>query len=67
MDNLARPTRVRYLMIAVTTLVAIMLYVDRVCLSILGEQIKPLLDDSPELQKERFDDLLSAFFWAYAL
>ncbi len=67
MDNPARPTRVRYLMIAVTTLVAIMLYVDRVCLSILSEQIKPLLDDSPALQKLRFDDLTAAFFWAYAL
>ncbi len=58
-----RPTRVRYSMIAATTLVAVMLYLDRVCLSIVGEQIKPDL----QLTDEQFTDLLSAFFWAYAL
>ena len=58
-----RPTRVRYSMIAATTLVAVMLYLDRVCLSIVGEQLKPNL----KLTDEQFTDLLSAFFWAYAL
>ncbi|MGL6076955.1 MAG: MFS transporter [Fimbriiglobus sp.] len=61
------PTRVRYSMIAATTMVAIMLYLDRVCLSILSEQIKPLLGESTEEQKLRFADLTSAFFWTYAL
>ena len=35
-----RPTGVRHVMVAVTTLVAVMLYLDRVCLSIVGEAIK---------------------------
>lgn len=50
-------------MIAVTTLVAVMLYLDRVCLSIVGEQIK--LDQS--LTEAEYNRLLSSFFWAYAL
>jgi ACS family glucarate transporter-like MFS transporter len=54
-------------MIAVTTAVAVMLYLDRVCLSILSEQIKPLLGDTPDEQKSRFADLTAAFFWSYAL
>ncbi len=57
------PTRVRYGMIAATTLVAVMLYLDRVCLSIVGEQIKP----DQGLTDGQYADLLSAFFWAYAL
>lgn len=61
------PTRVRYGMIAATTLVAVMLYLDRVCLSILSEQIKPLLADTPDEQKARFASLTGAFFWTYAL
>ena len=61
------PSRVRYTMIAVTSLVAVMLYVDRVCLSILSEQIKPLLGDTPDERKIRFADLTAAFFWTYAL
>ncbi len=50
-------------MIALTTLVALMLYLDRVCLSIVGSSIKADLgfDDI------QFARLLSAFFWAYAL
>ncbi|MBX9579735.1 MAG: MFS transporter, partial [Gemmataceae bacterium] len=60
------PTRVRYGMIAATTGVAVMLYLDRACLGILDEQIKPLLADTPAAQAERFGDLSSAFFWAYA-
>lgn len=63
----ARPTRVRYGMIALTTAVAVMLYLDRACLGILDQQIKPLLADTPDEQRELFGDLSSAFFWAYAL
>jgi MFS family permease len=54
-------------MIAVTTGVAIMLYLDRVCLSILSERIIPLLGDTPDERERRFADLTSAFFWTYAL
>lgn len=58
-----RPTRVRYGMIAATTAVAVLLYLDRVCLSILSEQLGFDLD----LTDREFADLTSAFFWAYAL
>ncbi len=57
------PTRVRYTMILATTSVAVMLYLDRVCLSIVGEQIKADQNISPE----QYANLLSSFFWAYAL
>ncbi|MEN9673062.1 MAG: hypothetical protein RL553_1327, partial [Planctomycetota bacterium] len=50
-------------MILCTTMVAIMLYLDRVCLSILGTSIKKDLD----FNEVQFANLLSAFFWAYAL
>ena len=62
-----RPTRVRYGMVAATTLVAVMLYLDRACLGILDQQIKPLLADHPDDQRRLFGDLSSAFFWSYAL
>ena len=58
-----RPTQVRYSMIALTTLVAIMLYLDRVCLGILNAEIRPAL----ELTSKEYGRLLSAFFWAYAI
>jgi MFS family permease len=47
-DPSARPTQVRYTMIAATTLVAIMLYLDRACLSILDRQIYPVLAQLPD-------------------
>jgi MFS family permease len=50
-------------MIALTTLVAVMLYLDRVCLSIVGEKIK----EDQQITAEQYEHLLSAFFWAYAL
>jgi MFS family permease len=50
-------------MVVVTTLVAVMLYLDRVCLSIVGEQIKSDQNISPD----QYAWLLSSFFWAYAL
>lgn len=58
-----RPTGVRHVMVAVTTLVAVMLYLDRVCLSIVGEAIKK----DQEISPDQYAWLLSAFFWAYAL
>lgn len=58
-----KPTGVRHVMVAVTTLVAVMLYLDRVCLSIVGEAIKK----DQEISPDQYAWLLSAFFWAYAL
>ena len=58
-----RPTSIRYGMIAITTFVALMLYLDRVCLSIVGSSIRKDL----QFSEEQFAWLLSAFFWAYAL
>ena len=57
------PSAVRYRMIALTTLVAVMLYLDRVCLSIVGEQLRPNLG----IDETEFAWLMSSFFWAYAL
>ena len=57
------PTRVRYGMVLATTFVAVMLYLDRVCLSIVGEQIR----GDQKLTDDQYSVLLSAFFWAYAL
>jgi sugar phosphate permease len=61
--TVALPTHVRYTMIALTTLVAVMLYLDRVCLSIVGEQVRTDL----QLSDEQLDHLFSAFFWSYAV
>lgn len=58
-----KPTGVRHVMVVATTLVAVMLYLDRVCLSIVGEAIKK----DQEISPEQYAMLLSAFFWAYAL
>lgn len=58
-----RPTSIRHGMIVITTFVALMLYLDRVCLSIVGTEIQ---EDLGFTEKE-YANLLSAFFWAYAL
>ncbi len=50
-------------MIVITTFVALMLYLDRVCLGIMGSSIKADLNFS-EIE---FTSLLTSFFWAYAL
>lgn len=60
--TVALPTHVRYTMIALTTLVAVMLYLDRVCLSIVGDQVSKNL----HLSDEQLGHLFSAFFWSYA-
>ncbi|MFZ9792272.1 MAG: MFS transporter [Gemmataceae bacterium] len=62
MNQLQRPTGIRFGMIAITTLVAVMLYLDRVCLSIVGSDIRENL----KFTEIEFARLLSAFFWAYA-
>ena len=58
-----RPTSIRHGMIAITTFVALMLYLDRVCLSIVGSSIRQDL----QFSEEQYAWLLSSFFWAYAL
>jgi len=61
--SVEKPTSIRFGMIAITTFVALMLYLDRVCLSIVGTSIKNDLGFS----EKEFARLLSSFFWAYAL
>jgi ACS family glucarate transporter-like MFS transporter len=58
-----KPTLIRFGMIVITTFVALMLYLDRVCLGIMGSSIKADLNFS-EIE---FTSLLTSFFWAYAL
>src|SRR4029077_12540241 len=57
------PTRIRHLVVFVTVLMAVILYLDRYCVSLSGEYIKEDLSLSA-FQMELF---VSAFFWAYAL
>jgi len=57
------PTRVRYLVVAVTALMAVLLYLDRFCISFAEVFIKEDLD----LTDSQVGWMLSAFFWTYAL
>ncbi len=57
------PTRVRYAMVLLAMFVAILLYLDRICLSTASAAVKMDLGlDGPQL-----DQALAAFFWTYAL
>lgn len=56
-------SRVRYWMVLLAMLVAVLLYLDRICLSTASESIEKDLG----LSKEQLSWVLSAFFWAYAL
>jgi sugar phosphate permease len=58
-----RPTRVRYSVLAFTTTMAVLLYLDRVCISVAGGTISADLG----LNKEQMGFVFSAFFFAYAL
>lgn len=62
-DSPAAPTRVRHGMILLATLVAVLLYLDRVCLSTAGTTVSADL----KITKAQLDFLHSAFFWTYAL
>jgi sugar phosphate permease len=62
-DFAPRPTRVRYLIVGVTTLMAVVLYLHRLCLSFAERYIK----DDLGLSDDQIGLLLSAFFWAYAI
>jgi sugar phosphate permease len=57
------PSGVRHGVVAVSTLMAVMLYLDRNCLAILERSIKQDLG----LTNTQLGWLLSAFFWTYAL
>lgn len=58
-----RPSRVRYGMIFLAMVVAVLLYLDRICMSIAGEAVSADL----AISKPELDWLLGAFFWTYAL
>jgi MFS family permease len=58
-----RPSRVRYLVVLVTTLMAVLLYLHRFCLSFAEVYISEDL----RLSTGQAAWLLSAFFWTYAL
>lgn len=55
--------RNRYLIVGVTAVAGLLLYIDRVCISILADPIQMDLDLAPQ-EKEL---VLSAFFFTYAL
>jgi ACS family glucarate transporter-like MFS transporter len=59
----AGPTGVRHAVVALATLMAVLLYLDRVCLSFLERSIRQDL----HLTTDESGLLLSAFFWTYAL
>lgn len=56
-------TRMRHLMILMGTLVAVLLYLDRICLSTAIASVEQDLG----ITREQRDILLGAFFWSYAL
>src|SRR5262249_36557099 len=58
-----QPTRVRHVVVTLTTLAAVLLYLDRFCLSFTERFIKEDL----RLSNEQMALLLSAFFWTYSL
>src|SRR5215472_2265708 len=57
----SRPTRVRYLIVFVTTLMAVMLYLHRFCLGFAERYIK----DDLGLSNEQIGMLFSVFLFAY--
>jgi len=57
------PTRVRFLIVAVTSLAAVFMYVDRACLAQFGDEIMADF----KIEKWQLDWVYSAFFWSYAL
>jgi sugar phosphate permease len=57
------PTHVRHYVVALTTQMAILMYLDRICLGQMESSIKKDLS----LSDEQVGLMLSAFFWTYAL
>ncbi len=58
-----RPTSIRYVVLGLTTLVAVTLYLDRYCLTSVAQDIK----DQLRLRQSEIDWLQGSFFAAYAL
>jgi MFS transporter, ACS family, glucarate transporter len=58
-----RPTNVRHLVVLVTTLMAVLLYLDRLCVGIASNYIREDLG----LTQTQIAQFLGAFFWSYAL
>jgi MFS transporter, ACS family, glucarate transporter len=61
--NSPRPTGVRHFVVFLATSVAVLLYLDRICLSIVERYVK----DDLGLSNFQIGLLLSAFFWTYAV
>src|SRR5262245_21024070 len=59
----ARPTRIRYGVMALATLIAVLLYLDRYCLSNADRAIK----DELGLEEYQIANILGAFFLTYAI
>ncbi|MFO1064356.1 MAG: MFS transporter [Pirellulales bacterium] len=55
--------RVRYWMVLLATMVAVLLYLDRVCISTAAKSVEIDL----HMESEHLKWVLSAFFWTYAL
>src|SRR5262245_11847024 len=62
-DSTARPSNVRYGVLVLATLVAVILYLHRYCLSTADRDIKLELD----LSETQMAQVLGAFFFSYAL
>jgi ACS family glucarate transporter-like MFS transporter len=62
-EVIPRPSRIRYIVLGLTVLMAVLLYLDRVCMSVAALPISEQL----ELDEKDMGWVLSAFFWAYAL
>ncbi len=58
----SRPTNIRYVVLALTTMVAVLLYVDRICLSMVASTVK--IDLS--LSDDDMSYVLGSFFLTYA-
>jgi ACS family glucarate transporter-like MFS transporter len=63
LDSQAPATRVRHEVLTLTTLMAVLLYLDRVCISMAA----PAIGADLCLDKSQFSLVFSAFFFAYAL
>lgn len=59
----SRPSGVRHLIILLLTLMSVLLYLDRFCVSFAGDYIKEDLG----LSQTQMSWFLSVFFWSYAL
>lgn len=62
-DTVERPTRIRYGVMVLATLIAVLLYLDRYCLSTADRAIK----DELGLEEYQIAKVLGAFFFTYAI